>query len=122
GESVFVVRNRDGALRAFYNVCAHRGTKLLDDEPACGTLGKALKCPYHAWSYDLDGQLLATPNVHEDELFEREDYPLHSIAVDEHGGFLFVSLAEHPRPLREHLLDSNETMLDFDRYRLGDLR
>ena len=81
-------------------MCAHRGTKLLDDEPACGTLGKALKCPYHAWSYDYDGRLLATPNVHEDEQFERADYPLHAIAVDEHAGFLFVSLAEPPRAAR----------------------
>jgi Rieske 2Fe-2S family protein len=122
GESVFVVRNREGALRAFYNVCAHRGTKLLDDEPSCGHLGKALKCPYHAWSYDLDGRLLGTPNVHEDELFDRADYPLHPVAVDEHGGFLFVSLAESPRPLRDHLLDSNETITDFGRYRMDELR
>jgi len=122
GESVFVVRNRDGELRAFYNVCAHRGTKLLDDEPACGHLGKALKCPYHAWSYDLDGQLLATPNVYEDEQFERDDYPLHRIAVGEHAGFLFVSLAESPGSLDDWLRDSNETMLDFERYRMGDLR
>ncbi|HXG25978.1 MAG TPA: aromatic ring-hydroxylating dioxygenase subunit alpha [Candidatus Binatia bacterium] len=122
GESVFVVRNREGALRAFYNICAHRGTKLLDDEPACGHVGKAIKCPYHAWAFDLDGRLLATPNVHEDELFSREDYRLHPVAVDEHAGFLFVNLADSPRPLREHLRDSNETILDFDRYRMGELR
>jgi Rieske 2Fe-2S family protein len=122
GESVFVVRNRAGALRAFYNVCAHRGTKLLDDDPACGTLGKALKCPYHAWSYDYDGRLLATPNVHEDELFERADYRLHSIAVDEYAGFLFVNLADEARPLHDRLVDSNETITDFDRYRMGELR
>ena len=122
GESVFVVRNRDGELRAFYNVCAHRGTKLLDDEPGCGNIGKALKCPYHSWSYDLDGRLLATPNVHEDELFERADYPLHAVAVAEHAGFLFVSLAAEPRPLDEHLQDSNETIIDFGRYRMGELR
>jgi Rieske 2Fe-2S family protein len=122
GESVFVVRNRAGEPRAFYNVCAHRGTKLLDDEPACGQLGKALKCPYHAWSYDYDGKLLATPNVHEDELFDREDYPLHAVAAAEHAGFLFVNLADAPRPLLEHLTDSNETITDFDRYRMGELR
>jgi len=122
GESVFVVRNRDGEPRAFYNVCAHRGTKLLDDEPACGHLGKALKCPYHSWSYDFDGHLLATPNVHEDEQFERDDYPLHAIAVGEYGGFLFVSLAEHPRPLGEWLRNSNETITDFERYRMAELR
>jgi Rieske 2Fe-2S family protein len=122
GESVFVVRNRNAELRAFYNVCAHRGTRLLDDEPACGQLGKALKCPYHAWSYDYDGRLLATPNVHEDELFDRSDHPLHAIAVDEYAGFLFVSLADDPRPLRDSLTDSNETITDFDRYRMGELR
>ncbi len=122
GESVFVVRNRDGELRAFYNVCAHRGTKLLDDEPACGNLGKALKCPYHAWSYDLEGRLLATPNVHEDEQFERADYRLSQVGVGEHGGFLFVSLAETPVPLDAWLRNSNETITDFDRYRLGELK
>ena len=122
GESVFVVRNREGELRAFYNVCAHRGTKILDDEPGCGSLGKAVKCPYHAWSYDLDGRLLATPNVHEDEQFERAEYRLTPVAVDEHAGFLFVNLAESPRSLRDHLADSNETILDFDRYRMGELR
>jgi Rieske 2Fe-2S family protein len=122
GESIFVVRNREAELRAFYNVCAHRGTMLLDDEPGCGQLGKALKCPYHAWSYDLDGLLLATPNVHEDESFARADYRLTPVAVAEHAGFLFVNLAEGPRPLAEALLDSNETILDFDRYRMGELR
>jgi glycine betaine catabolism A len=122
GESVFVVRNREGELRAFYNVCAHRGTKLLDDEPACGTLGKALKCPYHAWSYDLDGKLLATPNVHEDEQFERSDYRLSPVAVGEHGGFLFGSLTEEPGTLGAWLANSNETITDFERYRLGELR
>jgi Rieske 2Fe-2S family protein len=122
GESVFVLRNRHGDLRAFYNVCAHRGTKLLDDEPACGHLGKALKCPYHAWSYDLDGRLLATPNVHEDEQFERDDYPLHRIATGEHAGFLFVSFADEPLPLVDWLRDSNETLLDFERYRMAELR
>ena len=122
GESVFVVRNREGELRAFYNVCAHRGTRLLDQEPACGTLGKALKCPYHAWSYDLNGHLLATPNVHEDEEFERAAHSLSAIAVGEYAGFLFVSLAENPRSLREHLLDSNETITDFDRYRMDQLK
>jgi Rieske 2Fe-2S family protein len=122
GESVFVTRNHDGELRGFYNVCAHRGTKLLDDEPACGHLGKALKCPYHAWSYDLDGRVLATPNVHEDEHFERSDYGLQAIAVAEHGGFLFVSLADEPISLAEHLTKSNERITDFERYRMGELR
>jgi Rieske 2Fe-2S family protein len=122
GESVFVVRNRDGELRAFYNVCAHRGTRILDEDPACGSVGKAFKCPYHAWSYDLDGKLLATPNVHEDEQFERADYQLTRVGVGEHGGFLFVSLADEPDDFQAWLRNSNETITDFDRYRLDELR
>jgi Rieske 2Fe-2S family protein len=122
GESIFVVRNRAGELRAFYNVCAHRGTRILDEDPACGSVGKAIKCPYHAWSYDLDGRLLATPNVHEDEQFERADYRLNKVAVDQHGGFLFVSLAAEPGSLLDWLRNSNETILEFERYRLGELR
>lgn len=122
GESILVIRNRQAELRAFYNVCAHRGTRLIDDEPGCGQLGKAFRCPYHAWSYDLDGELLATPNVHEDEAFARADYRLSPIAVGERAGFLFGSLAREPRSLAAHLLDSNETITDFDRYRMGELR
>ncbi len=122
GESILVIRNRAGEPRAFYNVCAHRGTMLLDAEPGCGQLGKALKCPYHAWSYDFDGLLLATPNVHEEEAFVRSDYRLAPVAVAEHAGFLFVNLSEQPRPFAAWLLDSNETIADFERYGMGELR
>ncbi len=123
GESIFITRNRDGEIRAFYNVCAHRGTKLLDDEPACGHVSKVFKCPYHAWSYDLDGRLVGTPNVDEDEAFLRGDYPLHAVAVDTYGGFLFVNLTEGtPRPLLEDLRDGTESITNFDRYRLDEMR
>jgi Rieske 2Fe-2S family protein len=122
GESIIVTRNSAGAIRAFYNVCAHRGTKILDDEPGCGHVGKAFKCPYHAWSYDLDGRLIGTPNVHQDEHFERADYPLHAVAADEYQGFLFVTLEADPSPLPVALRASVETITDFDRYRMGELR
>ena len=122
GESIFIVRNLRGELGAFYNVCAHRGTRLLDAEPACGHLGKVVKCPYHAWAYDLDGRLVGTPNVHETETFEREDYPLHRIALETYGGFLFVSLNADAPPLGEAIRRSTETLADFDRYRLDELR
>jgi Rieske 2Fe-2S family protein len=122
GESIFVVRNLAGELRAFYNVCAHRGTRILDEEPACGHLGKAVKCPYHAWSYDFDGRLIGTPNVHEDEAFERANHPLHAVAIDEYAGFVFVSLNADAAPLLEALTASTEKITDFERYRLGELR
>src|SRR2546426_724358 len=57
GESVIVVRGRDGALRAFYNVCRHRGTRLCE-EPR-GRFSETIQCPYHAWTYTIDGQLIS---------------------------------------------------------------
>ncbi len=122
GESIFVTRNRDGGVRAFYNVCAHRGTKLLDDEPACGHVNKVFKCPYHAWSYDLDGRLVGTPNVDEDEFFDRADYPLHGIAAETYAGFLFVNLADEPDDLVTSLRAGTESITNFERYRMDELR
>ena len=77
GESVFVVRNAEGRLNGFYNVCAHRGTKFLDDDDR-GNRRKAFACPYHAWTYDLDGRLIGTPNVQENEFFDRVVLPVAS--------------------------------------------
>ncbi|MEX1173810.1 MAG: aromatic ring-hydroxylating dioxygenase subunit alpha [Chloroflexota bacterium] len=126
GESIIVVRNRDGDLRGFYNVCAHRGTKLLDETGtgACGHVNKAFKCPYHAWAFDLDGRLIGTPNVEEDEGFERSAYPLHEIGAEAYAGFLFVNLAEADdrRPLLEQLRQGTESITNFERYRMDELR
>ncbi|HYH92859.1 MAG TPA: aromatic ring-hydroxylating dioxygenase subunit alpha, partial [Candidatus Saccharimonadales bacterium] len=123
GESIIVTRNRDGELRAFYNVCAHRGTKLLDETgDGCAHLGKVIKCPYHAWAFDLDGRLVGTPNVAEDEGFDRAAYPLHPIAVGTYAGFLFVHLGESPRPLLDELADGTESITNFERYGLEELR
>lgn len=126
GESIIVTRNRDGEVRGFYNVCAHRGTKLLDETGlgACAHVSKVIKCPYHAWSYDLDGRLVGTPNVDEDEGFERAAYPLHEIGVETYGGFLFVNLddAAERRPLLDQLREGTESITNFERYRLDELR
>jgi Rieske 2Fe-2S family protein len=121
GESIFVTRNQDGVLRGFYNVCAHRGTKFLDDDTK-GHVRKAFRCPYHAWTYDLDGRLIGTPNVKEDELFDRSSYPLYPIAVDQYAGFLFVNLGKEPRPLMTALTDGAESITAFERYRMEELR
>jgi Rieske 2Fe-2S family protein len=121
GESIFVVRNQDSALRGFYNVCAHRGTKFLDDDVS-GNARKAFRCPYHAWTYDLDGRLIGTPNVKEDELFDRSNYPLHPVTIDEYAGFLFANLSPEPRPLIEALTDGAETITVFERFKMQDLR
>jgi Rieske 2Fe-2S family protein len=122
GESIFITRNDDRQLKGFYNVCSHRGTKFLDDEPERGHVRKAFKCPYHAWTYDLSGRLIGTPNVREDELFDRSKYPLHGFAVDEYAGFLFVNLSKEPRPLMDWMNEGAESVSMFDRFKMDELR
>jgi Rieske 2Fe-2S family protein len=120
GESVLVVRGDDGALRAFYNVCRHRGARLRD-EPT-GTDKGTIMCPYHAWCYDLTGKLVVTPRVGDDEL-DKSQLPLHHVRVDTWQGFVFVNLSrEEPRPLRESLGSSYDDLLSFERFRMDELR
>jgi Rieske 2Fe-2S family protein len=121
GESVFVTRNAAGELRGFYNVCAHRGTRFLDE--GFGSVRKVFKCPYHGWTYDLDGRLVGTPNVDEDEYFDRTDHPLFPIHVDTYAGFLFVNLSKvRPMPLIDFLTSGAETMTAFERFGMEELR
>jgi glycine betaine catabolism A len=101
GESIIVVRDRDEAIRAFYNVCRHRGTRLCEEHQ--GTFSSSIQCPYHAWTYGLDGRLIGAPHMNEVQGFEKADYPLHSAPVGTWGGFIFLTLAARPRPLDESL-------------------
>ena len=100
-ESVIVVRDGTGEIRAFHNHCRHRGSRLCQE--AAGTLGAAIVCPYHAWSYGLDGALRAVPAMTEVAGFDRADYPLHRVALENCGGFLFINLAAKPAPFAESL-------------------
>jgi carnitine monooxygenase subunit len=91
GESLVVVRTEDGGVRAFHNVCRHRAARLLDGSH--GHCGKRITCPYHAWTYSLDGRLVAVPNK---EAFKGLDTARHGLAMIEHEifmGFVFVRLA-----------------------------
>ncbi|MEO6991534.1 MAG: aromatic ring-hydroxylating dioxygenase subunit alpha [Candidatus Baltobacteraceae bacterium] len=117
GESLIVVRGGDGILRALFNVCRHRGTRLCT-EPA-GVLGGSLQCPYHAWTYGLDGTLKVARNMEGAPDFQRVNYPLKAAAVAEWEGFAFVNLAKRPEPLASAFAP----LLDrFARWRLGALR
>jgi Rieske 2Fe-2S family protein len=119
-ESVLVVRDgagAAGAIRAFHNHCRHRGTRLCGD--AAGTLGGAIQCPYHAWTYGLDGTLRAAPNMQGVAGFDRADWPLHPVALVEWRGFLFLNLAADPAPFAEAL----PALVDrFDAWPLAALR
>lgn len=89
GESIIVTRDSAGDPRAFYNVCRHRGTRMCTE--AEGSFAGRIQCPYHGWTYALDGRLLGAP--HSDEPgFVREDYPLHEVKTAVWDGHLFLHL------------------------------
>ena len=120
GESVLVVRGKDEQIRAFYNVCRHRGSRICDEEQ--GEVRTHLRCPYHAWGYALDGTLVTTPMIEKDEI-DRPSTSLWPVHVDVWEGFVFVNLSrEEPRPLLEHLADQQDDPLALAKYGLADLR
>jgi Rieske 2Fe-2S family protein len=96
GESIIVLRDRSGTLRAFFNVCRHRGTRLCRVE--CGQLGETIQGPYPAWTYSTDGRLVGAPHMQDVPDFDKADYPLHAVALTEWEGFLLVNVAENPAP------------------------
>ena len=99
GESIIVLRDQSSERRAFYNVCRHRGTRLCEAER--GRLSETIQCPYHAWTYALDGRLIGAPHMHEVAGFDKKVYPLHAVALAEWEGFLFVNLDSAAEPLAQ---------------------
>jgi choline monooxygenase len=116
GEPVIVVRGADGALRAFYNVCRHRGGPLAMD--ACGR-GAVLQCKYHGWTYRLDGSLRGVPRFGRSDLFDKRDYGLVPVELDTWEGLVFVRLADGG-PALDELLDGIAARIAPAR--LGELR
>jgi Rieske 2Fe-2S family protein len=98
GESLIVIRDKSEEIHAFYNVCRHRGTRLKED--ACGH-ASVIQCPYHAWTYGLDGRLIGAPHMDEVPGFDKGDYSLHPVSLALWEGFIFVNLADDPMPLEE---------------------
>ncbi len=97
---VIVVRNESGTVKAFFNVCRHRALRLCE-QPA-GHVKAALRCPYHGWSYDLDGRLVAAPNMAGTEGFDQSEFPLAPINIEISNGLIFGSL--QPRQTLNELL------------------
>jgi phenylpropionate dioxygenase-like ring-hydroxylating dioxygenase large terminal subunit len=116
GESLLVVRDAGGP-RAFFNVCRHRGTRLC--EQASGRLAGSIGCPYHGWTYGLDGRLLGAPHMGDVEGFDKSELPLHAAPIAAWEGFLFVHLQPRPAALQSELAPLAGK---FAAWRLGRLR
>jgi phenylpropionate dioxygenase-like ring-hydroxylating dioxygenase large terminal subunit len=95
-ESVFVLREKDGNIKAFHNVCRHRGARLLD---GAGTCSATITCPYHGWSYRHDGGLIGMPMRETFPGLDRAEHGLRPVRVDTALGFVFVCLAGDPPPV-----------------------
>ena len=106
GERALIIRNQDGKIRAFHNVCRHRGAKLVDSER--GTCGRTLSCPFHGWTYCLDGELLSVPAAQTFENLDISQNGLVPLDLEIWMGFLFIrfggtgdSVADSLEPIKE---------------------
>ena len=122
-ESVLVVRQQDGGLRAFLNVCRHRGARLCLEES--GRVTRYLRCGYHAWSYELGGRLAAAPNLARMPDIDREGYGLVPVALREWLGYAWVCLAPEPPSFERTVIEAVTARLGsghaIEAYGLGDL-
>ncbi|MHB1930611.1 MAG: aromatic ring-hydroxylating oxygenase subunit alpha [Acidimicrobiales bacterium] len=123
GESVLVVRDRGGTLRGHLNVCRHRGSRVCPDGVS-GPVGH-LRCPYHGWTYDLQGHLVAAPNMKDMPDLAKERHGLRAVAVTTWAGYLWVCLDASAPPLSAQVDPQLTTRLGspevLDAYGLGDL-
>jgi len=129
GESILMLRNDMGEIKAFYNVCRHRGARICpapnDDDSVLalkgGIVGKrSIICPYHAWTYNLDGQLTKAPHLSTETGFKPEGINLHPVGVATWGGFIFLNLTPDQAPDFEETIKVARRR--FERYPLTDLR
>ena len=116
GESVFVIRGDQGEVRAFANVCRHRGSRLVDGDAGCA---KVLTCPYHAWSYGRDGALVGVPHRSEYPGLEPDKLGLVPVTLERWCGFLFVTLEPGAPSVHEMMAPYEHEVAP---YRFEDLR
>jgi len=110
GQRVFAIRTSSGELKAFFNVCMHRGHALLEGS---GTISSRITCPYHAWAYDTDGQLQGARMADRMPDFDFDDFCLPQVAIDDLCGFLFVNLATEPVPIRQAYPGAEEAIREI---------
>lgn len=128
GDSILVTRTRNGTLAAYANLCRHRGNQLSsapgkpgqEEIGPSGTYRGAIQCGYHAWTYSLTGELKTAPFLGETDGLRKEDLPLHPVAVDTWGGFVWVHLNRDAAGSLTSQFQESETYLA--NYPLTDLR
>ncbi len=98
-ESLIIVRDQKGEVHAHFNVCRHRGTRLCEEQR--GKFNHSIQCPYHAWTYALDGRLMGVPDLETLDGFKKDEHALHPAAVARWEGFLFVNLARDVEPFEK---------------------
>jgi Rieske 2Fe-2S family protein len=123
GESILVVRTKDGGLTGHYNVCRHRGSQLVPNGCA-GSFGGGIRCPYHSWTYTLEGELRTAPFLEESDGLPRRELSLHPVGVDSWGGFVFAHVTPVEAAERGHTLASQLGPVPerLCRYPLAELR
>ncbi len=114
--SAFLMRGQDGVARAFANACRHRGHELL---PCGQTVNRPIVlCPYHAWSYRLDGRLRKAPGFDEESHFDASDYGLVELPCEEWNGLLFVDASGAAGPFSDHVAGLDEVLGPYELERL----
>ena len=109
GESLVLVRDKDGIIRCYYNVCQHRAHRLVEGSGN----SSLLVCPYHAWTYKLTGELLNGPNLKSVEGLDRSSICLTSVKVEDFHGFIFVNLDPDAKPMDEWFPGVREQLKSF---------
>jgi Rieske 2Fe-2S family protein len=117
-QSLVILRDAGGEITAFHNTCRHRGSVLCTEETG-NFPRKRIVCPYHGWTYDLAGRLVATPRRMETADFKLQDFSLFQVAAERWGGFVFINLGPSPAPLGDRLAALHQR---YERYGFGDLR
>ena len=117
GVNVIVLRDEAGGIAAFHNTCRHRGTLLCREDS--GRVAGSIQCPYHAWTYGLDGSLKSAPLMEKVVGFRPEDHGLGRVATAVWDGHVFVNLAARPQPFAEHLAGLDRK---FAPWAMGELR
>ena len=109
GENIVIVRGRDNILRAFYNVCPHRGHQLLSGE---GKAKNVITCPYHAWAFKLDGNLAHARNCENVENFDSEKATLVPVRLEEYAGFVFINMNPQAESVETQLPGLQDKVLE----------